>query len=104
MSVCAARSIEVYLRQLQAALAGEEAALIQEALALAEEFLRAEVVACRDRSEGDVLELISSTYGAPEDLAEVYQTAPAFALGSPRHVCHGGQLAAGSGGVRFTGA
>ena len=69
----AARSIDEYLRQLRLALVGADAALIQDALEAAEDYLRAEVAARADTPEGDVLELISSTYGAPEDVAAVYR-------------------------------
>jgi hypothetical protein len=70
----APRSIEQYLAALRAALAGEDPALIQDALYDAEEYLRAEVTANPGRSEADTLELISSTYGAPEEVAEAYRT------------------------------
>lgn len=70
----APRSIEQYLAALRAALAGEDPALIQDALYDAEEYLRAEVAANPGRSEADTLELIASTYGAPEEVAEAYRT------------------------------
>ena len=70
----APRSIEQYLAALRAALAGEDPALVQDALYDAEEYLRAEVAANPGRSEADTLELISSTYGAPEEVAEAYRT------------------------------
>ena len=70
----APRSIEQYLAALRAALAGEDPALIQDALYDAEEYLRAEVAANPGRSEADTLELISSTYGAPEEVAAAYRT------------------------------
>ena len=54
-------------------LAGEDAALIQDALYDAEEYLRAEVAAHPDKSEADVLELIASTYGAPDEVASAYR-------------------------------
>ena len=73
MSANAPRSIEDYLRQLRSALAGEDTALIQDALYDAEEYLRAEVASHPDRSEADVLELIASTYGAPEEVAAAYR-------------------------------
>jgi uncharacterized membrane protein len=73
MSANAARSIDEYLRQLRSALAGEDAALIQDALYDAEEYLRAEVAAHPERSEADVLELIATTYGAPEEVAAAYR-------------------------------
>jgi uncharacterized membrane protein len=70
----APRSIEQYLAALRAALAGEDPALVQDALYDAEEYLRAEVAAHAGRSEADTLELIASTYGAPEEVAEAYRT------------------------------
>jgi uncharacterized membrane protein len=73
MSAHAPRSIDEYLRQLRAALEGQDPALIQDALYDAEEYLRAEVAAHPDKSEADVLELIASTYGAPEEVAAAYR-------------------------------
>lgn len=77
----APRSIEQYLRQLREALAGEDAALVQDALYDAEEYLRAELAAARnatpEQSEADVLERIASTYGAPEEVAAAYRTTEA---------------------------
>ena len=73
MSTTAPRSIDEYLKQLRSALAGEDAALTQDALYDAEEYLRAEVASHPERSEADVLELIASTYGAPEEVAAAYR-------------------------------
>lgn len=70
----APRSIEQYLAALRAALAGEDPALVQDALYDAEEYLRAELAANPGRNEADTLELISSTYGAPAEVAEAYRT------------------------------
>ncbi len=69
----APRSIDEYLRQLRAALEGQDPALIQDALYDAEEYLRAEVAANPGKSEADVLELIASTYGAPDEVAAAYR-------------------------------
>ena len=69
----APRSIDEYLKQLRDALEGEDPALIQDALYDAEEYLRAEVAAHPQKSEADVLELISSTYGAPDEVATAYR-------------------------------
>ena len=69
----APRSIDEYLRQLRAALEGEDPSLMQDALYDAEEYLRAEVAAHPEKSEADVLELIASTYGAPEEVAAAYR-------------------------------
>jgi len=69
----APRSVEEYLRQLRAALENQDPALIQDALYDAEEYLRAEVAAHPDKAEADVLELIASTYGAPDEVAAAYR-------------------------------
>ncbi|MGO9931376.1 MAG: sensor domain-containing protein [Steroidobacteraceae bacterium] len=73
MNRSAPRSIDQYLRQLREELAGADHALIQDALYDAEEYLRAEVAAHPDKSESDVLELIASTYGAPDEVASAYR-------------------------------
>lgn len=86
MSRPAPRSINEYLNQLRAALAGEDPALIQDALYDAEEYLRAELGAHPGKSEADVLELIASTYGAPDEVAAAYRDTEAkvkAALRSP---------------------
>ncbi len=69
----APRSIEQYLKALRESLAGEDPALLQDALYDAEEYLRAELAAHPGKSEADVLELIASTYGAPDEVAEAYR-------------------------------
>jgi uncharacterized membrane protein len=73
MNRSAPRSIDQYLRQLREELAGADSALIQDALYDAEEYLRAEVAAHPGKSEADVLELIASTYGAPDEVASAYR-------------------------------
>jgi uncharacterized membrane protein len=73
MNTSAPRSIDQYLRQLREHLAGADSALIQDALYDAEEYLRAEVAAHPEKSESDVLELIASTYGAPDEVASAYR-------------------------------
>jgi uncharacterized membrane protein len=73
MNTNAPRSVEEYLRQLRAALEDQDPALMQDALYDAEEYLRAEIAAHADKSESDVLELIASTYGAPEEVAAAYR-------------------------------
>jgi uncharacterized membrane protein len=77
MSASAPRSIDEYLRQLRAALEGQDPALIQDALYDSEEYLRSEVAAHSGKSEGDVLELIASTYGAPDEVAAAYRATDA---------------------------
>jgi hypothetical protein len=73
MSRPAPRSIEEYLTELRDALAGEDPALIQDALYDAEEYLRAEVAASRETLEADVLERIATSYGRPEEIAAAYR-------------------------------
>ncbi len=70
----APRSIDQYLGQLRDTLKGEDPALVQDALYDAEEYLRAEVASHAPKTEADVLELIASTYGAPDEVAEAYRT------------------------------
>src|ERR1700693_268529 len=94
----APRSIDQYLQALRAELAGEDAALIQDALYDAEEYLRAEVAAHPDKSESDVLELIASTYGAPEEVAAAYRDTEAkvkaaLQTPAPRTAAHTSGLA-----------
>ena len=93
MNRSAPRSIDQYLKALREALAGEDAALIQDALYDAEEYLRAEVAAHPDKSESDVLELIASTYGAPDEVASAYRDTEAkvkAAMTTPRKIPKGG--------------
>jgi hypothetical protein len=93
MNRSAPRSIDQYLRQLREELAGEDAALIQDALYDAEEYLRAEVAAHPEKSESDVLELIASTYGAPDEVAGAYRDTEAkvkAAMTTPRKTPSGG--------------
>src|SRR5258708_38211519 len=73
MTRAAPRSIEDYLKQLRDALTGADPALIQDALYDSEEYLRAEVASHPQKSEADVLELIASTYGAPDEVAAAYR-------------------------------
>ena len=66
-------SIDEYLDELRAALAGADPALIQDALYDAEEYLRAEVAANPGIPEADVLERVVRTYGHPEEIAAAYR-------------------------------
>src|SRR4030081_1957698 len=93
MSVHAPRSIDEYLEQLRQALEGQDPALIQDARYDAEEYLRAEVAAHPDKSEADVLELIASTYGAPDEVAAAYRDTELKvnkAMSTPRKLPKGG--------------
>lgn len=96
MNRSAPRSIDQYLKALREELAGEDPALIQDALYDAEEYLRAEVAAHSDKSESDVLELIASTYGAPDEVASAYRDTEVkvkAALATPRKVPKSGAAA-----------
>ena len=67
------RSIQEYLDQLRAELAGADPALIQDALYDAEEYLRGELDSNRGKTEEQVLAAIATSYGAPEEVAEAYR-------------------------------
>jgi len=87
MNRTAPRSIDAYLKQLREALADADPSLVQDALYDAEEYLRAELGAHPGKSESDVLELIASTYGAPDEVAAAYRDTEikvAAALHTPR--------------------
>ncbi|HET7174449.1 MAG TPA: sensor domain-containing protein [Gammaproteobacteria bacterium] len=67
------RSVQEYLDQLRAELAGADPALIQDALYDAEEYLRGELHEHPEKTEEQVLAAIATTYGAPEEVAEAYR-------------------------------
>ncbi|WP_425481125.1 sensor domain-containing protein [Dyella choica] len=67
------RTIAEYLEQLRAALRGADPALIQDALYDAEEHLRAELAEQPGRSEAEMLAKVVGSYGAPEEVAELYR-------------------------------
>lgn len=69
----APRSIDAYLDQLRQELSDSDPSLVQDALYDAEEYLRAEIASHPGKSEADVLELIASTYGAPDEVAAAYR-------------------------------
>jgi uncharacterized membrane protein len=69
----APRTIAEYLQQLRAALRGADPALIQDALYDAEEHLRAELAENPQRSEAEMLAHVVGTYGAPEEVADIYR-------------------------------
>lgn len=68
------QTIEQYLAQLRTALAGADRAMIQDALYDAEEHLRSELAENPGMSEAELLAKISTSYGAPEEVAEIYRT------------------------------
>jgi uncharacterized membrane protein len=68
------KTIKEYLAQLRAALAGADPAMIQDALYDAEEHLRSELADNPGMSESELLAKIATSYGAPEEVAEIYRT------------------------------
>jgi len=67
------RSIPEYLDMLRAALTGADAALVQDALYDAEEYLRSEMSEQRGKSEAEVIAAVAGSYGAPHEVAEIYR-------------------------------
>lgn len=67
------QTIDEYLAQLRAALAGADPAMIQDALYDAEEHLRSELAENPQLSEAELLAKIAGSYGAPEEVAEIYR-------------------------------
>jgi hypothetical protein len=67
------RTIPEYLEQLRAALRGADPALIQDALYDAEEYLRSELAANPGTDEATLLAGIAGSYGAPEEVADIYR-------------------------------
>ena len=71
-------TIPDYLTQLRQALAGADPALVQDALYDAEEYLRAELAANLaeggpGRSEAEVIAAVAGSYGAPDEVADIYR-------------------------------
>ena len=66
-------TIPEYLEQLRAALRGADPAMIQDALYDAEEYLRSELAEQAGKSEAEVIASVASSYGAPEEVAEIYR-------------------------------
>ena len=66
-------TIPEYLEQLRAALAGADPAMIQDALYDAEEYLRSELAEQAGKTEAEVIAGVAGSYGAPEEVAEIYR-------------------------------
>ncbi|MEJ1096678.1 MULTISPECIES: sensor domain-containing protein [unclassified Pseudoxanthomonas] len=66
-------TIPEYLEQLRAALRGADPAMIQDALYDAEEYLRAELAEQPGKSEAEVIASVAGSYGAPEEVADIYR-------------------------------
>lgn len=68
------QTIKEYLAQLRTALAGADPAMIQDALYDAEEHLRSELAENPGMSEAELLAKIATSYGAPDEVADIYRT------------------------------
>jgi uncharacterized membrane protein len=66
-------TIPDYLAQLRAALHDADPAMVQDALYDAEEYLRSELAAQPGRSEGEVIADVAGSYGAPDEVADIYR-------------------------------
>lgn len=96
------KTIPEYLDLLRAALKGKDPALVQDALYDAEEYLRAELAENPGQDEASVLEKVATSYGAPEEVAEIYnerEVAVSEAFRSPRASIQQTQSSAGVASV-----
>jgi uncharacterized membrane protein len=66
-------TIPQYLEQLRRSLAGADPALVQDALYDAEEYLRSELAENPGKSEADVIAAVAGSYGAPDEVADIYR-------------------------------
>lgn len=66
-------TIPEYLAHLRRELAGADPALVQDALYDAEEYLRSELAENPGKSEAEVIAAVASSYGAPEEVADIYR-------------------------------
>ncbi len=66
-------TIPAYLERLRRALDGCDPALAQDALYDAEDYLRSELAAHPHRSEAEVIAAVAGSYGAPDEVADIYR-------------------------------
>lgn len=66
-------SIPAYLDRLRRALDGCDPAMAQDALYDAEEYLRSELAANPHKSEAEVIAAVAGSYGAPDEVADIYR-------------------------------
>ena len=66
-------SIPAYLKRLRRALDGCDPALAQDALYDAEDYLRSELAANPQKSEAEVIAAVAGSYGAPDEVADIYR-------------------------------
>jgi len=70
----APRTVDDYLRQLRAALEGATPALIQDALADAEDYLREEVAIDSYKPESEIIARVVRSFGTPQEVAQEYRS------------------------------
>jgi uncharacterized membrane protein len=73
MTEASPTKVTVYLAELKTALSGAPTALIRDALADAEEFLRSEIAQSSGKTEAEVLAWAIENYGMPTEIAEEYR-------------------------------
>ena len=66
-------TIQRYLGQLRTALAGADPSLVQDALYDAEDYLRSEMSSNPDKTEAEIIAMVASSYGAPDEVADIYR-------------------------------
>ncbi len=66
-------NIPEYLEHLRRALADADPAMVQDALYDAEEYLRSELAENPGKSEAEVIAAVASSYGAPDEVADIYR-------------------------------
>lgn len=66
-------TIPAYLERLRGALQGCDPALAQDALYDAEDYLRSELAANPGKSEAEVIATVAGSYGAPDEVADIYR-------------------------------
>jgi uncharacterized membrane protein len=66
-------TIPAYLERLRQALQGCDPALAQDALYDAEDYLRSELAANPGKSEAEVIAAVAGSYGAPDEVADIYR-------------------------------
>ena len=66
-------TIPAYLERLRRALDGCDPALAQDALYDAEDYLRSELAAHPHKSEAEVIAAVAGSYGAPNEVADIYR-------------------------------
>jgi uncharacterized membrane protein len=73
MNTALPTTIPEYLEHLRRSLAGADPALVQDALYDAEEYLRSELAENPGKSEAEVITSVASSYGAPDEVADIYR-------------------------------